>query len=398
LRPRILFLVPADYDALRRKGVDRMILERDEGGFFERVITVHPLAQAQQVIDLDPTHRIYEFPLGRALRAGVLGRAAAPVRLLATIRGVIRIARTERIDLVRANDPYLMGLIGWRVARALDVPFCISLHADYARNFHLSPKKGFPRLLRKMSVVLPPLVLPHAGLVMPISEHLMAGMRRAGGPRVAVRVIPHGIDMTPFRLPLAPDARALFQIPPDAPVISWVSRMSGENYTDDVAEIVARVARHRPQVVFVLAGDGPYKERLTRRLLGEERLGESVRILPFQSYDRVVAIRRMSTASLCLIGGFSLIEACAAGSPIVGYDVDWHREIVADGVSGFLAKEHDVDAVVAALERLVDDPSLAATMGREAQRVAFARHDLRITSEIKQACYMELLGWRRAAS
>jgi glycosyltransferase involved in cell wall biosynthesis len=192
--------------------------------------------------------------------------------------------------------------------------------------------------------------------------------------------------------------RALFEIPPDAPVISWVSRMSGENYTDDVAEIVARLARHRPRVVFVLAGDGPYKERLTRRLLEEERLGESVRILPFQSYDRVVAIRRISTASLCLIGGFSLIEACAAGSPIVGYDVDWHREIVANGVSGFLAKERDIEGVVAALERLVDDPSLAATMGREAQRIAFAHHDLSVTSAIKRACYMELLGRQHLAS
>ena len=398
MKPRVLFLVPGDYDAYRKKGVDRMIQDRDEGGFFERVITVHPLAEQSRVIDLDQIHRIHEFPLGRALRGGVFERAAAPFRLLGVIRSVIRLARAERIDLVRANDPYLMGLIGWRVSRALGIPFCVSLHADYSQNFRLSPKTGFARLLRTVAAVLPPLVLPRADLVMPISEHLMAGVRRAGGTHAAVRVIPHGIDMTPFTRPPAADARALFDIPPDAFVISWISRMSGENYTRDVAEIVSSVARQRRNVVFVLAGDGPHREQLRRRLLDEEQLAASVRMLPFQPYERVIAIRQMSSVSLCLIGGFSLIEACAAGSAVVGYDVDWHREIVKDGVTGRLLKEHDVDAVIAALEELIDDPARAAAMGREAQRVAFARHDLRVTSQIKQACYTELLGRDRLAS
>ena len=394
MKPRALFLVPGDYDAYKHKGVDRMIQARDEGGFFERAVTVHPLAQAQRIIDLDAVHRIYEFPLGRVLHDGVLARAVAPVQLLATIRAVTHLARAELIDLVRAHDPYLMGLIGWRVARALAVPFCISLHTDYEQSFRLSPKTGFPRLLRRLGAVLPPLVMPHADLVMPISAHLMATMQGAASRGSAVRVIPHGIDMTPFTRPPVADTRSLFDIPPDAPVISWVSRMSGENYTHDVAAIVASVARQRPGVVFVLAGDGIYKNWLSHRLLDEERLGASVRILPFQSYDRVIALRRASTVSLCLIGGFSLIEACAAGTAIVGYDVDWHREIVADGVTGFLVKEHDVDAAAAAIQRLVDDPVLAARMGQEAQRVAFARHDVHITSAIKQACYAELLGRR----
>jgi glycosyltransferase involved in cell wall biosynthesis len=75
----------------------------------------------------------------------------------------------------------------------------------------------------------------------------------------------------------------------------------------------------------------------------------------------------------------------------VVYDVGWHHELVHDGVTGVLLDEHDVDGVASAVERLIDDPARAAAMGREAQRLAFARHDIRVTSQIKRDCYAELL-------
>jgi mannosyltransferase len=103
----------------------------------------------------------------------------------------------------------------------------------------------------------------------------------------------------------------------------------------------------------------------------------------------------LSAASLCLMGGFSLIEACAAGSVPIAYDVEWHRDLVKDGVTGFLVREHDIDAVVAAVDQVVADPARAAEIGRQARRSAFAQHDLRATSEIKQACYAEMLDRRR---
>jgi glycosyltransferase involved in cell wall biosynthesis len=399
LKPRVLFLVPADYDELRRKGTDRMIQERDEDGFFERVITIHPLARQARTVDLSPIHRIHEFPLGRALGSqpsGIRARLSAPFRLAAVFRAVVRIARDERIDLVRATDPYLMGLLAWRVSRALKVPFCVSLHADYTKRFALTPKRAGGAWLRRAARILPSFVFPRAHMVLPIRQHMVAPIERAGGRRSAIRVIPHGIDLAPFTAPLQVDARALFRIPPGAAVISFVGRLAGDNYAADIAEIVERVARRRRDVVFVLVGEGPEEGQLRRRLIEQSGVAEAVRLLPFQPYDRVVALRRISTASLCLMGGFSLIEACAAGSPAVAYDVEWHADLVEDGVTGFLIQEHDVDAAVAALERLIDDPVRAAAMGRQGQLAAFARHDLRVTSQIKRACYAQLLNGRRS--
>jgi glycosyltransferase involved in cell wall biosynthesis len=393
LKPRILFLVPSDYEALRRKGVDGGVLERDEGGFFERVITLHPLASQARVMDLNEVHRIHEFPLGRALagRARWSQRIAAPFLLLGIFRAARRIARAERIDLVRATDPYLMGLLAWWVSRSLRVPFCVSVHADYGKRFQLTRTRGFARSLRWLAGWLPSFVLKRADMVMPIREHMVAALEANGAPPGAIRVIPHGIDMTPFEQEPAAETRAWFRVPEWASVVSFAGRVSADNYAADVAATVERVAARRSDIVFVIVGEGPEEPELRRRLLGNPAVGAVVRLFPFQPHERVLALRRVSAAALCLMGGFSLIEACAAGCPVVAYDVEWHAELVQHRRSGFLIREHDVDAVAAAIETLVDDPIAAAAMGAEARRQAMARHDRRVTSRIKRECYTELL-------
>jgi glycosyltransferase involved in cell wall biosynthesis len=389
LKPRVLFLVPADYDALCAKGTVHILRERDEHGYFERVITVHPLSRHRRVIDVDSVHRVYEFPLAAALDGGWVGCLRAPLLLLTIALEILRLARAERVDLVRANDPYLMGFLGLLVARRLRLPFCISLHADYRMAFELTPKRGLGRALRAVAGVFPRRVVPRADLLLPISRYLAGIFESMGAAPSAIRVIPHGIDTGRFSGPALIDVRARFEIPRDAPVISWVSRMSGENYSVDIPEIVERVLRVHPHVVFVLAGDGAYRSLIETRLRACEA---AVRILPFQPREIVAAIRQVSSAAVCLIGGFSLLEACAAGAPVVAYDVEWHAEVIEDGVTGFLVPQRDVDGVAAALTRLIDDPGRAAEMGREAQRRVRLQYDVSVTSAIKQRCYTELLG------
>lgn len=390
---RILFLVASDYDTLRQKGVERLILDRDEGGFFERVVTVHPLAFHDRIVDLNATHRIYEFSAGRAANPPTIsGLVTLPLRLAALVPRLLRIVREERIDLIRATDAYVMGLLAWIASRAVGIPYCVSIHADYEKCFTLTETSRVQRFRRSIVGWIPRFVIRRADLVLPIREHLVRWIEDAGAKRGTIEIIPHGIDMVPFTEPLQIDARAVFGVPAHAKIVSFVGRMSGDNYASDIAEVVERVVGRRRDVVFVLVGEGSEEPHVRRRLLG---LGDSVRILPFQPYETVVALRRISTASLCLMGGFSLIEACAAGSPVVAYDVEWHRELVRDGITGFVVRENDVDAVVAALERLIDDPVSASTMGQHAQRLAFARHDLAVASKTKQDCYTKLLNGRQ---
>ena len=65
-----------------------------------------------------------------------------------------------------------------------------------------------------------------------------------------------------------------------------------------------------------------------------------------------------------------LIEAAACGLPIVTADVPGCREVVRDGVSGYLVPVRDSNATTAAIAKLVADPNLRQSMGQEARKLA----------------------------
>ncbi len=304
-KPRILFLAQTDYEALERKGVARMVLERDEDGFFERVVTVHPLAARDRIVVLGPVHLIVEYSLGTTLLENTppwLWMFMAPVRLSAVVARLVRLVRRERIQLIRATDAYLMGLLAWIVARLTRIPFCVSVHADYDKRFALTPKSGLRRVLRWLAAPLPSFVLRRADLVLPIREHLAEWAASKGARPGAIRVIPHGIDFAPFVQEPA-DVRSWTGIGPDARIVSFVGRLANDNYVSDMLEVARRLAARRCDFVLVMVGDGPAGDDVRHSLLADRALAARVRMLGFQPYERVVAIRQASSVALALMGG-----------------------------------------------------------------------------------------------
>lgn len=73
----------------------------------------------------------------------------------------------------------------------------------------------------------------------------------------------------------------------------------------------------------------------------------------------------------------TVLEAMACGRPAITTDAPGCRETVTDGVNGLLVPVKDVDAIVAAMEKLLDEPETAARMAVEARRIAEDRYDVR---------------------
>ena len=174
-------------------------------------------------------------------------------------------------------------------------------------------------------------------------------------------------------------------------VVSFAGRLSRENYVDDLLSIARRLGSQRRDFVLVIAGSGDEEARLATTLAADPILRDVVRMVGSLDRPAVAGLRRASLVALVLMGGFSLIEAAAAGAALVSYDVEWHREIVRDGETGRLLTEHDVDGVVAAVAAFLDDPANARAMGHRAQTLALARHRLDAATRHKQRCYAALL-------
>lgn len=376
------------------KGVESLLADFDEGGFFKRVLIAFPLARTTSSAQVSQRVAVRDIgtdwmPFGD--RSRWVRRLGAPLHLLRTLGLLASAVRRERLDLVRATDPCFSGVIGWAVARLTQRPLCVSIHADFDKRHDLGgPTAGVTILgSRRLARTVERFVLRHAEMVLPIRDSLCGYALGLGARAERIRVIPHGADLREFvePVPLSAD----LGLPSDKKIVSFVGRLVRENYIDDLLQLARALGAVRDDFTLVVVGGGTELDRVAAEVGDDEMLHRIVRLLGFQPRSAVAAIRQASAVSLCLMGGFSLIEACAAGSPVVSYDVEWHHELVKNGETGFLVLEHDVKGLVAAVQRLLDDPALGARLGKAARSSAILRHDLEATSAVKRQCYGELL-------
>ena len=308
------------------------------------------------------------------------------------------------ILLIRAWDPYLCGLWACILSFFLDVPFCVSIHSDYDKCFELDPLHGAPTLLgsRRLAKRLEKFVLHKADLVMPIREHLAEQVVCLGVAPERVKVIPHGIDLTPFEGEMSDgekdECRRRFSVPEGKHIVSFVGRLSRENYVYDIIEMVRLLRNKREDFALIMAGGGNEERALKKLIESDEELKGHVRLTGFISHEEAIKLRRISDVNLVLMGGFSLIEACASGKPVVAYDVEWHNELIRHGETGSLVPEGDVEGLVSAVDELLSNPEKGVEWGEKARRLAFDRHSLEAAMAVKRECYRELLRKGEGAS
>ena len=397
MKYRIIYVCFADYDDLCAKGgAPQGILKCGDNDFFERFINVYIGAKRTQVINLDHVNVIYEFGIG-ASNASYLIRFSqflyAPFYLIKVIWSVCRVAKLEKIDLIRGTNPFWCGFISIIVSRLAKIPCCVSLHADYDKCGKISGHGVSTTVLGSSALgrLLAQFVLCNADMVLPIRKNLVDWAVQNGAKAEKVRIIPHGIDLSPFTIEPTTDMHRYLGIDRHTKIISFIGRLSKENYIDDVLELSRLLAARRKDFIIVIAGGGGEENRLRSMVHKDIVLQKFVKMLGFQKQNICFDLRKISAVSLCLMGGFSLIEACAAGRPVVSYDVEWHSELVKNNETGFLVKENDLGGLLDAVEYLLDNTDDADRMGINAKKLAFERHDIVKSDAIKRKCYLELL-------
>jgi L-malate glycosyltransferase len=189
-------------------------------------------------------------------------------------------------------------------------------------------------------------------------------------PVNTVRVIPNG---PAAEMPPRSFDRALYRhdvLDTDqSPVVTCVARLEPEKAIDDLIRAVAVLRPTYPRIALLIAGDGPEKNRL-RDLSVHLGLGDSVRLLGRR--DDVGALLTSSDA-FCLPSHYeglpvSILEALAAGTPVVATKVGGIPGLLDDGETAVLVPPGDVTALSGALEKLLGDEVMRrrlAQAGRE---------------------------------
>ena len=157
-------------------------------------------------------------------------------------------------------------------------------------------------------------------------------------------------------------------------VILSVGRLSREKGHADLVQSLARLARLHPALGFkaVIVGDGPERARVEAEAasagVGDRMVfaGHADDVRPFYAAADVLALPSHSEGSPLV-----LLEAMAAGVPVVATDVGGVPEVAADGETALLVPARDARAFAAALARVLSDPKLAHALAETASaRVA----------------------------
>ena len=202
-------------------------------------------------------------------------------------------------------------------------------------------------------------------------------VRLGVAPAGKFAVIRLGIELAP-RVACDEDPaaiRARIGVSADRFVVGWFGRMTAVKRTDDLLDALAALRERGVDALLLLVGDGSDRERLERLAHGRG-LAKSVLFLGYQDdvarwYAACDAIVLSSANEGTPV---TLIEALAAGRPVVATRVGGVEDVVHDGVTGHLVRPGDTHAIAERLALLAADPELRHRMGETGRAQMLQRY------------------------
>jgi starch synthase (maltosyl-transferring) len=229
------------------------------------------------------------------------------------------------------------------------------------------------------------------GIVVGNSQSVVEHLHQAGGvPRERLRLVCGGVDVEAIAR-AAPRDRDALGIPKSAKMLAWAGRLDPIKGLDVLLSAVAALPAD-PPVYAVLAGDGPLRGELEGLT---ERLGIASRMKFLGRRDDVPAILKCADVFVfpSRTEGLpnALLEAFAAGVPVVATDAPGIRDLVTDGVTGRLVPVDDPRALAAAIGEVLYAPEPAAARAQKALDVVRAHYSLAACAERYLALYKSIL-------
>jgi glycosyltransferase involved in cell wall biosynthesis len=391
----------------RQRQLEQALESRALGGYFGRVISVHPLAGlfasgadrygSPLVTQLDDGHVFVEGRVGIARWLNLV----PPVNLLCAqislVRLLLHMARDARIAIVRVGDPYYLGVLGWILARRLRVPLAVRVPFRYDEIRRVTGRAVMPRLFRYgwIEKRIEHFVFPRCDLIAGANEDNMRyALENGGRPEVATVFrygnllhSSHWVEPSK-RDDASADLAELGLL--GKTFVATVSRLEAVKRVEDAVRVVAEVVRRGHDLRALIVGEGTLRASLADRLRAAG-LEDRVVLAGNRTQEWIARVLPRAAAILSPHMGRGLVEAALAGVPLVAYDYDWQREVVVDGQTGYLVANEDWMTMADRTERLLTDPAGARAMGENARRLVSAMMDPEALMRHEQETYDQVL-------
>lgn len=321
-------------------------------------------------------------------------RRFSPLPDLLSLWRLYRVMRRERFTIVHTHNPK-PGLLGQVAAWLAGTPIIVNtVHGFY---FH----DGMKPFWRRFYITVEKIAARCSDVILSQnSEDIAAAMTHHICPPEKIKYLGNGIDIQRFNRAcpspeLVAQTRLALGVPPDAPVVGFVGRLVAEKGILELLAAAQQVAARLPQTRFLIIGplDTEKADALTPAIAADYGLTDAC-IFTGMRQDMPELYALMDVFVLpSHREGFprSPMEASAMGVPCVVTDIRGCREVVKDGHNGYLTRLGDVDALAAAILRLLTDKNKARQMGEHGRQMANQQFDEQLIFTRVKAEYARLL-------
>lgn len=289
-------------------------------------------------------------------------------------------------DLVHIHTPFLAHRAGVRWARRHGLPCVETYHTLFEEYFHhylpFLPKAWLAAAARMISrkecdgvtaVIAPSSAMKQALLAYGVSR--------------PIHIIPTGLNLSDFAHCDGPAFRARHAISPERPVMAYVGRVAFEKNLDFLLRVTEQVRQSLPDVLLVIAGEGPARASL-ERTVSKRKLANNVRFVGYLERRTELpgcycAADAFVFASKTETQGLVLLEAMALGVPVVGLAEMGTKDVLQEGAGCRIAPD-DVDGFARVLAPLLADRTAARALGAAGKRYAAGWSATRMQGEILQ--------------
>jgi len=396
-----------NFKAIEEKKLHQAIYSRDLNGFFSKVWSVHPFGNIADfsfkkskfgkidLYEMNKSHLFIEGKIGKFFllkRLKIINFIFSQIEIFFFLKKLIL---KEKIDFIKANDPHYNSLLAFLLSKFTNVPFLVRVSGNFDKIYQDTKKPIMKRffIFRFIEKFFERFIFRKTHYVIAPNKNnleyaLLNGLKKEKGSVVRYGSLIHKKHLIEpvlrkeklfFKKELNLDDNNIYLI--------YVGRLEEVKRVMDLVQIIKNIKNS--QIKLLIVGKGSLQDSLKEEII-KNNLSERIFLLGEKNQEWLARCLPNISCFVATHTGRALSEASFAGLPAVGYDIDWHSEIIEDGINGYLVETGDCLSFAESILKILNDKELAKKFSNNIREKAETFLSPDKINEIEIECFKKI--------